>query len=201
MAVKKAIGCVSRIIRKHTAPPVFKKIYAAVFLPRLLYGVELCFPYRIVPPGSQNAPPNSTLGTRLFERVHLFAARAITNIYQQDAQPVQVLKAAQFPTFSQLAWSRRLKQFYHYVKGDRFLPPLLAPLPARHRRFQTFVQYKPAFLSGMFTRSQNSFFSRTPKIWNILPPKIFYDYKNFCQFLDTVEFYNVLEKQGIKPIW
>jgi len=103
---RKAIGALTRTMRKWAPRSAFGKVYRGTIEPFLLYGMDVCYPSQV---GLQNS----------LERTHRLAARIAANDFRSDYSTV--LEKLHWKRLQQLACERSLTLCWSYVHGQRHL--------------------------------------------------------------------------------
>ena len=104
---RKAIGALTRTMRKWAPRSAFGRVYRGTIESFLLYGMDSCYPSQV---GLQNS----------LERTHRLAARLAANDFRSDYSTV--LDKLHWKRLQELALERSLTLCWSYVHGQRHLP-------------------------------------------------------------------------------
>ena len=157
---RRALGCVSRTIRKFVPCSIIRRIFVTVVLPSVLYASPISYPV-------------FKKDMLRLERFNKYACRLICNNFSFNTNYASLLSKARIRPIYHTTYVNRLCLLYKYVNGIRFLPQELIIYETNNTRVRRSVrnvtnnrQLVIPFVDR--ERCQKSFIIIGSKLWNCL---------------------------------
>ena len=138
--------------------PEFKqRAYNMLIRPKLEYSSSI----------SSISNPHTFSQVKSLERVQHSAARFVTNDYRWNTNPADLITALGWPTLERRHIIKQATTFYKILNNIIEITPPLPGLLTRSRNRGQYIAPRCRINAMVF-----SFYPRTIRIWNMIPPKI-----------------------------
>jgi hypothetical protein len=193
---KRAVGELSRNLRKWAPKHVFIEVCQKIAFPLFLYAIEVWF-------------PAADKDRRRIERVLKFSARLATNDFRSETNYKDLLERLGWKSVERIVSERQLITIKKYMDGERHIPDYVFPLEVNQQRSSVRLVNKrnrETLLLKAFNEQRNKMENKLcgekmRKLWNLLTEdEIRMNKAKFKEQIQYDEFYHRLCTNGVVKV-